>query len=335
MTECLRRNARADAEEAGQRRRTSRPGAPVYRELLYGLVGLASASQNFDGNGPAVRYHAGFGDTTVSFGEVPGVGKASSALTSEPIIGSRPEAAASTPPFRPDVPCTTQEPPNLAAETDPRRRSLGRGQAEAADELAAHAQGDQQAARARAAAEAACRSRSSRRARSEPRRPDPALSIEFLAIGGARRRSRSRVTLYIVEQPAPALPVGEPDHGQVRVHQRPVGHAGPGPDGDGRGRRGRRDREVDLDEGRARVSMVLEPDKLGPDLLERDACYLRPRTGLNDMTIQLDPGTPECGRASSSDGDRVPAREHDPEREPRRGARGARRRHAPYLAIVA
>ena len=46
-------------------------GRPVYRELLDVTVGLASASQNFDGNGPAVRYHAGFGDKLVTTGRLP------------------------------------------------------------------------------------------------------------------------------------------------------------------------------------------------------------------------------------------------------------------------
>jgi phospholipid/cholesterol/gamma-HCH transport system substrate-binding protein len=94
-------------------------GDPSYRELLHGFVGLASASQNFDGNGPAVRYHAGFGDQQVSFGSVPTVGEPLVGLTSEPLIGSRPRPPAEQPPFRPDVPCHTQEPPNLKAETGP------------------------------------------------------------------------------------------------------------------------------------------------------------------------------------------------------------------------
>ena len=65
-------------------------------------VGLASASQNFDGNGPAVRYHAGFGDQLVTTGSVPTVGEALVGTTSEPLIGSRPKkpAAAAAVPLR-------------------------------------------------------------------------------------------------------------------------------------------------------------------------------------------------------------------------------------------
>jgi phospholipid/cholesterol/gamma-HCH transport system substrate-binding protein len=94
-------------------------GEPVYRELLYGTVGLSSASQNFDGNGPAVRYHAGGGDTVVTTGQVPSIGESLVGLTDEPILGSRPRWTGVRPPFRPDVPCISQEPPNLSAETGP------------------------------------------------------------------------------------------------------------------------------------------------------------------------------------------------------------------------
>lgn len=94
-------------------------GEPVYRELLYGTVGLAGSSQNFDGNGPAVRYHAGFGDTTVTTGRVPSTGESLVGLTDEPILGSRPRWTGVRPPFRPDVACASQEPPDLRAETGP------------------------------------------------------------------------------------------------------------------------------------------------------------------------------------------------------------------------
>ena len=94
-------------------------GEPVYRELLYGTVGLSSASQNFDGNGPAVRYHAGLGDTAVTTGRVPSIGESLVGLTDEPILGSRPRWTGVRPPFRPDVPCASQERPDLRAATGP------------------------------------------------------------------------------------------------------------------------------------------------------------------------------------------------------------------------
>jgi hypothetical protein len=82
-------------------------------------VGLASASQNFTGDGPAVRYHAGFGDRVVTTGRAPSAGEPLVGLTSEPLIGSRPRFTATVPPLRPDARCVDQSPPDLAAETGP------------------------------------------------------------------------------------------------------------------------------------------------------------------------------------------------------------------------
>jgi phospholipid/cholesterol/gamma-HCH transport system substrate-binding protein len=94
-------------------------GLPVYRELLDAMVGLASASQDFTGDGQAVRYHAGFGDQLVTTGKLPGLAEPLVGLTEEPLIGSRPRYTGKLPPFRPDVACGTQQPPNLDAETGP------------------------------------------------------------------------------------------------------------------------------------------------------------------------------------------------------------------------
>jgi ABC-type transporter Mla subunit MlaD len=118
VTECLRLNALPTLQTPIEDPPHS-TGEPVYRELLYGTVGLASASQNFDGNGPAVRYHAGGGDTVVTTGDVPSIGESLVGLTDEPILGSRPLWTGVRPPFRPDVPCTSQDPPDLRAETGP------------------------------------------------------------------------------------------------------------------------------------------------------------------------------------------------------------------------
>lgn len=94
-------------------------GEPVYRELLYVLVGLTSASQNFDGNGFNTRYHGGAGDQVFSTGPVPGLGQALFGTQAEPVIGSRPRFAGPAPAFRPDAPCVRQEPTDLVAETGP------------------------------------------------------------------------------------------------------------------------------------------------------------------------------------------------------------------------
>lgn len=54
--------------------------------------------------------------------------------------------------------------------------------------------------------------------------------------------------------------------------------------------------EVTLREGRARVDMVLDPDKLGGPVYSNARLLLRPKTGLNDMSIDMDPGTPQRDR---------------------------------------
>ena len=93
-------------------------GEPVYRDLIHSDPGLAGTAQNFDGNGASVRFHAGIGERTVTT-SLPGLSEPIYALTTEPIVGSRPRFTNQLPPFRPDVPCVSQEPPNLKAETGP------------------------------------------------------------------------------------------------------------------------------------------------------------------------------------------------------------------------
>ena len=98
---------------------TGRPKLPIYRELLNGFVGQTSGSQNFDGNGPMLRYHAGFGDETFGTGDVPSAGDAVVGVTPEPLLGSRPRFTGQIPPYRADVPCRDQKVVDLRAETGP------------------------------------------------------------------------------------------------------------------------------------------------------------------------------------------------------------------------
>jgi virulence factor Mce-like protein len=122
ITECVRRNALPTLKKTiNDPPLTS--GQPIYRELLDVAVGLASASQNFTGDGPAVRYHAGFGDQVVTTGKAPGLTEPLVGLTSEPLLGSRPRYRGQTPPpFRPGVPCGSQKLVDLDAETGPAPR---------------------------------------------------------------------------------------------------------------------------------------------------------------------------------------------------------------------
>jgi phospholipid/cholesterol/gamma-HCH transport system substrate-binding protein len=128
ITECVRTNALPTLKKPVEDPPLS-TGQPVYRDLLDVAVGLASASQNFTGDGPAVRYHAGFGDQLVTTGKAPSLTEPLVGLTSEPLIGSRPRYRGQTPPpFRPDVPCGSQKPVDLTAETGPapRQRRLAK-----------------------------------------------------------------------------------------------------------------------------------------------------------------------------------------------------------------
>ena len=66
-------------------------------------------------------------------------------------------------------------------------------------------------------------------------------------------------------------------------------------------------KRVETEDGLAVVTVELEPDEVGP-IYRNATMYLRPKTGLNDMTIQLDPGRPEPGTDDSGqlgDGDRI------------------------------
>lgn len=66
--------------------------------------------------------------------------------------------------------------------------------------------------------------------------------------------------------------------------------------------------KVETEDGLAVVTVELEPDEVGP-VYRNATMYLRPKTGLNDMTIQLDPGRPEPGLEDGGrleEGDRLP-----------------------------
>jgi len=122
ITECVRTNALPTLKKPVEDPPLS-TGQPVYRDLLDVAVGLATASQNVTGDGPAVRYHAGFGDQIVTTGKAPSLTEPLVGLTSEPLIGSRPRYRGQTPPpFRPGVPCGSQKPVDLTAETGPAPR---------------------------------------------------------------------------------------------------------------------------------------------------------------------------------------------------------------------
>ena len=93
-------------------------GEPFFQESQRAFVGLAGESRTGDANGQWFRLGAGSGPTTLV---LPGSGPLGETLFSQalPSLGARPAKPASRPKFRPDVPCETQEPPNLNALEGP------------------------------------------------------------------------------------------------------------------------------------------------------------------------------------------------------------------------
>jgi virulence factor Mce-like protein len=93
-------------------------GEPVYRELFSSFLGLASASQNFDGNGFEARFHSGFGDNLLQT-RIPSVGETLFASAEEPILGSTPELPDEQPPFLDEKSCVGTPAPDLASDVGP------------------------------------------------------------------------------------------------------------------------------------------------------------------------------------------------------------------------
>jgi phospholipid/cholesterol/gamma-HCH transport system substrate-binding protein len=88
---------------------------PVFKETGYGLVGIAGESRSGDANGQYIRVQGAGGVNTVQLPATetapPQVG-----VLQQPLLGQMPTIESSAKPdFRPDVPCETQEPPDLSA----------------------------------------------------------------------------------------------------------------------------------------------------------------------------------------------------------------------------
>jgi phospholipid/cholesterol/gamma-HCH transport system substrate-binding protein len=88
-------------------------GQPNYKEFMWALVGLAGEGQNFDGNGPYVRFQTGGGSQQISVGRASqNSGQVFGNNVAVP-LGNRPYYPGRRPPYRPDVPCYTQTPPDV------------------------------------------------------------------------------------------------------------------------------------------------------------------------------------------------------------------------------
>ena len=94
------------------------PAKEVYKETGYGIAGVAGESRTGDANGQALRVLGGGGALTLSLPPIDtGDGSGEQALAGAipfELIGAQPakQTSAKTP-FRPDMPCENQDPPDL------------------------------------------------------------------------------------------------------------------------------------------------------------------------------------------------------------------------------
>jgi phospholipid/cholesterol/gamma-HCH transport system substrate-binding protein len=95
---------------------TDPPAGKVYQETAYGFTGVAGESRSGDANGQEFRVLGGGGTNTIAPFSSPDVNGALTGIAPFSFLGSQPakQSSAKTP-FRPDVPCETQDPPDLHA----------------------------------------------------------------------------------------------------------------------------------------------------------------------------------------------------------------------------
>jgi virulence factor Mce-like protein len=98
-------------------------GVENYKEFFYTLVGLSGEGANTDGNGMYVRFHVGGGSQSVSLGSSSANSGQLFGNNVQVPLGNRPAYPGRRPPYRPDVPCHTNQLPDLngpaAAKSDP------------------------------------------------------------------------------------------------------------------------------------------------------------------------------------------------------------------------
>ena len=80
---------------------------PVYQDLAKFLPGLAGESRSFDANGQYFKVLGTGGAETLN------IGNGLFGTLAEPLVGNNPPPIRQRPPLTPDVPCETQEPPDL------------------------------------------------------------------------------------------------------------------------------------------------------------------------------------------------------------------------------
>jgi phospholipid/cholesterol/gamma-HCH transport system substrate-binding protein len=105
------------------------PAGKVYQETAYGLTGVAGESRSGDANGQEFRVLGGGGGNTIAPFNTPDIqGQQLTGVVPFSFLGSQPakQSSAKTP-FRPDVPCETQDPPDLRSEVGPKPTTSASG----------------------------------------------------------------------------------------------------------------------------------------------------------------------------------------------------------------
>jgi phospholipid/cholesterol/gamma-HCH transport system substrate-binding protein len=102
--------------------------AKVYQETAYGFTGVAGESRSGDANGQEFRVLGGGGSNTIAPFSTPDLAAPLTGIAPYSFLGSQPakQSSAKTP-FRPDVPCETQDPPDLHSEIGPAPASKASG----------------------------------------------------------------------------------------------------------------------------------------------------------------------------------------------------------------
>jgi ABC-type transporter Mla subunit MlaD len=96
------------------------PFGKVFEETWYGITGTAGESRSGDANGQTLRTLGASGANLIRTPSVGGLTSDAFALTPFEVLGSMPRPTDSVRgEFQPDVPCETQEPPNLEANGGP------------------------------------------------------------------------------------------------------------------------------------------------------------------------------------------------------------------------
>ena len=262
--------------------RIEHAGVEDYKEFWYSLVGLDSLGQDFDGNGPFAKFLVGNSGQTLRSQPASILGtklKGAPLLTRSPLtpLGTRPAYPAEEPPYEPHVACDTQTLPNFNGPLSKGPRT-GAARMTPTDSHEGGLSVRDQIERYRTAFIAVV-----------------TMILIAAVVGGyilAHENlklpgwvpvlGRSFYSLKAEFQTAQAVTPGQ---GQaVTIAGAKIGEIA----------------SVNLHDGVAIVSMNVVP-KYGKYIYRNATLLLRPKTQLQDITVEVSPGTPSAGRLHSGE----------------------------------